>query len=497
MSDAFDSYDPSPIAQKLAASSDSAWKAAATACVPAVSSAAAALRLSRESSRLEKLAAMVGVATSAWTAKIAINEVLSARRDDLWRVIVTGDDALYDPMKAWLNQDTDQTPQKQITVSTLMRFNAISVSEDNVISPRRMRGVVVQDLDEKYTKTVDIGGHDITVRFEAGDTVIPMTGQQQGQQPALAVGFGDDSSPWAKAARKIIFTAQTEEGQRAVIQFLETTATALFSEEHEEMGLWLHTVSKYNGWNPSKRLTERSLESVVLPPGKIDAIIEDITEFLKQKDRYDALGIPWHRGYLLSGPPGGGKTSLARAIATHFEFDVYQMSLADVKGDAELMDFVSSIPSRSVLIMEDVDAAHATRNRLKETTVDGPVVEADSPRPVTASGLYNVLDGNMTPDGLIVIMTTNYPEVLDEALLRPGRIDVHVEIDYIEPREVVRLFEQVYGETPSIDFTSWGNWADGCAPISAADIVGCIKPYMDDATAATAAINELIAARTK
>jgi hypothetical protein len=179
-----------------------------------------------------------------------------------------------------------------------------------------------------------------------------------------------------------------------------------------------------NGWATLGVKTKRPLNTIFLPKDLKENLIKDIENFLSSKEFYTKRGIPYQRGILLQGPPGTGKSSLAIALASHFEKPVYALSLASV-GDEGLVSAILEAPSRAIVLIEDVDAVSVTHNRNKKNANDN-----DS---LNLSTFLNVLDGPLAKEDRLLIMTTNHPEKLDPALLRPGRIDRIVEIGYLTP----------------------------------------------------------------
>lgn len=196
----------------------------------------------------------------------------------------------------------------------------------------------------------------------------------------------------------------------------------------------------YNdGWESVEGYSPRLLESVVLEPGEREHLTEDVTLFRRSKQRYQRLGVPYHRGYLFYGPPGTGKTSLVSALAVHFGMSVYSVNLTDFN-DRSLMKAVSQVPANSVLLFEDIDCMKGSQTRVEPDKAQIARESAPVQNGITLSGLLNVLDGFYAPTGVLFVMTTNRVETLDEALLRPGRIDYKLYMGKASNRQKVELY---------------------------------------------------------
>jgi chaperone BCS1 len=191
----------------------------------------------------------------------------------------------------------------------------------------------------------------------------------------------------------------------------------------------------YNSWNCAGNRTARCIDSVILPGNEMERITSDLEKFWKNAEWYHNMGIPHRRGWLLQGTPGSGKTSLISALAGRYKRGIHVLSLSEPNfSDAKLADLIARIPAGDMLLMEDVDAAFQQR----ESKDAG----------ITFSGLLNALDGVSSPDGIVVFMTTNHPEKLDPALIRPGRIDQVMEFHTATDEQLTRLYERF---NPSFD----------------------------------------------
>ncbi|TFK34722.1 P-loop containing nucleoside triphosphate hydrolase protein [Crucibulum laeve] len=202
-------------------------------------------------------------------------------------------------------------------------------------------------------------------------------------------------------------------------------------------------------WTQVKRKARRPLESIILQEGLLDSLVHDAQEFLSKEEWYLQAGIPHRRGYLLHGPPGTGKTSTIYALAGELGLEIYSLSLGSgTIDDAILQTAASSIPSKAIFLIEDIDCAFRARE-------DGdpayPVPNSAFPyppppqiftkkSPVTLSGLLNVIDGIGSEEGKLFFATTNYIDHLDAALLRPGRIDRKIEYKLATRKQAEALF---------------------------------------------------------
>lgn len=208
-------------------------------------------------------------------------------------------------------------------------------------------------------------------------------------------------------------------------------------------------------WGDSYTLVERrkfrSLDTVVLAKGFKEDMISDIERFSNSEDLYIERGIPYRRGYLFAGLPGTGKSSIAFALASNFKKPIYCINLSSVKDDNNLFNAMSKVPDGSILLLEDIDATKVAESRLIETDSTTKVVTTG----VSLSGLLNSIDGVFAKEGRLLIMTTNHPENLDAALLRPGRVDRRFDFGYSDKDQVIQLLLKFFpNDIISLDMIS-------------------------------------------
>lgn len=258
---------------------------------------------------------------------------------------------------------------------------------------------------------------------------------------------------------EVIFTARSATARRAL---LDEIAAVLRHGHQARNRPSFRMLDRWDDWERRDDLADRPLDSVILPAGQMERLTGDVARWLASEHEYARRGIPWHRGHLYEGPPGTGKTSVARAIAGHFGMDVWYLPLADVRKDGQLLRLASRVSPRSMLLLEDIDVFHAATKR-------------DDDSDVTLSGLLNSLDGIATPHGLLTVLTTNNLGVLDDAVVRAGRIDLTEHFALAGGEQAARLMERWYGEpVPGADLLS------GIAP---ADVIEACKRHDDPAAA--------------
>lgn len=158
--------------------------------------------------------------------------------------------------------------------------------------------------------------------------------------------------------------------------------------------------------------------------------VKEIVDFLKTPDKYTKLGGKIPKGALLVGPPGTGKTLLARAVAGEAEVPFFSLSGSDFVemfvgvGAARVRDLFKQAKEKApcIIFIDEIDAIGRSRGK-------GQMPGSNDERENTLNSLLVEMDGFETDSGVIILAATNRPDVLDSALLRPGRFDRQISID--------------------------------------------------------------------
>ena len=185
--------------------------------------------------------------------------------------------------------------------------------------------------------------------------------------------------------------------------------------------------SASSGFYSGTKTKRRPIDTVFCNDGIKEYLLDDLNKFIKREEWYTERGIAYRRGYLLAGPPGTGKTSLIKAIVATISNKVFTINLANISGDGCLSSTFRDANENNgegitFIVLEDVDCVTASHSR-EGMTADRPNTE------VTLQGLLNVIDGMASTENVVIFMTSNHVDNLDPALIRPGRVDVHVVLD--------------------------------------------------------------------
>ncbi len=204
------------------------------------------------------------------------------------------------------------------------------------------------------------------------------------------------------------------------------------------------------------------------------AEVREVVDFLKNSEKYQALGGRIPKGVLLVGPPGTGKTLLARAIAGEADVPFFSLSGSDFVemyvgvGAARVRDMFQQATNRApcIIFIDELDALGKSRS--------GSTVGGHDEREQTLNALLVEMDGFVSNNGVIVIAATNRPETLDPALLRPGRFDRHVLVDHpdIKGREdILKVHAKTVKLNEAVDLSEVASITPGFVGADLANLV--------------------------
>lgn len=198
----------------------------------------------------------------------------------------------------------------------------------------------------------------------------------------------------------------------------------------------IYALKRYDeNWEKVQTKNPRPFNTVILDSNIAEEIINDIQSFKSNQKWYLDRGIPYRRGYMLYGPPGTGKTSFVLAIAGELKLAICTLNLSGNDLDDDRLNIaLENAPKNSIILLEDVDSIFVERTSVDESRGMS----------VSFSGLLNAIDGVRSQEGRILFMSTNHLEKLDPALLRPGRADVHVKLDFASQEQIKKMFMRFF-----------------------------------------------------
>lgn len=346
-------------------------------------------------------------------------------------VTVMNTDPLFDWITLWLNDQPYSKKTRRLHATTVANYEAGNASIGDGCSPVQTCSSDDEVKRPKLILSPAKGQH----FFKYNGTLLWLD-RGEGGQPA-------DSSNQKTSSHSYRFKdenytlrifGRSQQVLRALLDEVIAKATAYQAKKISAF------VGVYSHWRRLRTFTPRKMNSVILPDGVAEVILERLREFIAERAWYQEMGIPYHLGMLFHGIPGSGKTSIIGALAGELKMNLYILSLANKDlNDEQFACLISEVPPNSFMVLEDVDSAPAARTR----EPNQPLV----PTALTLAGILNTLDGFMASEGSIVLMTTNHRDLLDPALIRPGRVDFEVEFTTATRIQLLRLYQRFFPDS--------------------------------------------------
>ena len=204
--------------------------------------------------------------------------------------------------------------------------------------------------------------------------------------------------------------------------------------------------------------------------------LEEVVDFLKHPSRYTKLGAQIPRGVLLTGQPGTGKTLLARAVAGQADVPFYSISASEFVemivgvGASRVRDLFdqAKADAPSIIFIDELDAIGRSRSA-------GNTSGANDEREQTLNQILTEMDGFTGSEGVIVLAATNRPEVLDSALLRPGRFDRRITVNAPDQEGRLKILQVHTRSVPLQDPSDLEVMAASTAGMAGADLKNLVN----------------------
>ena len=433
------------------------------------------LQSTMENSGSPKLAKAVAIGSAAWTVGTALKGFWGlykkSHTPQTFAIKISEDDQAFEVVEEWFMEALPEENLRSVNLHSSItkteddtegrrrrRFGRSGESTDSdtlsslaeqLVSQqhegtRKDRVRIDYSFDGTMVQTLTIAGHDVEVYTNVPER---SSGAENGKK-----------SSWDNRSMNIV--CPSLEAFKDVLEEIEEQSQHLVQSQPR-----MYTTTRWGDWRRKSEIQPRSRDSVVLKEGQMDRILGYLNKFLENRAAYLKADIPFRTGILLHGEPGSGKSSTALAIANELKMNVYIVSLTSLSSDEALNDCFTAIPANSIVILEDIDIVSAVKDRDKDDDDNG----------VTMTGMLNVLDGFQSPPGVITIMTTNRLEVLDDAIYRPGRVDLLENLDCLDDFQLRGLCEYFMGYVPEELPTITPE--DG---VTSADVMGEIRKHLPD-----------------
>ena len=281
----------------------------------------------------------------------------------------------------------------------------------------------------------------------------------------------------------VTFTQIVPEEMSPIIEFLLSWVLPLvifyalgsfmFRRMSKQMGGNSMTFGKSNAKVYVEAQTGKTFDDVAGEDEAKDAL-KEIVDFLHDPQKYRDIGAKLPKGALLVGPPGTGKTLLAKAVAGEAKVPFFSISGSEFvemfvgMGAARVRDLFKQAGEKApcIVFIDEIDAIGKKR--------DAGGVGGNDEREQTLNQLLTEMDGFDAGKGVVILAATNRPEILDKALLRPGRFDrrIPVELPDLAGREaILRVHARDVKTEPNIDYTQVARATSGCSGAELANIV--------------------------
>ncbi|CAK7324244.1 unnamed protein product [Dovyalis caffra] len=254
---------------------------------------------------------------------------------------------------------------------------------------------------------------------KANDIVLHLDQNQVIQDSFLGarVHWSNEKYSEGNGKRTLVLKLRKKDKRRVLRPYLQHILSVAdqIEQKNKEIKLFMNLEKNpyENGrWRSVPFTHPATMDTMVMDGDLKNKVKADLELFLKSKQYYHRLGHVWKRSYLLYGASGTGKSTFIAAMARFLNFDVYDIDISKVSDDSDLKMLLLQTTSQSMIVIEDLDRFLTEKSR-----------------DVSLSGVLNFMDGIVSCCGeeRVMVFTMNCKDQIDQAVLRPGRVDVHIQ----------------------------------------------------------------------
>ncbi len=323
---------------------------------------------------------------------------------------------------------------------------------------------IAQDVKDSKVKEVDIADNQVTAVYNDGSKA-----EASKEATANLQDYGITSDKViisVKNTSSSVIWSSLLSGVLPILLIVGFIWFMMRSAQGSNMKAMNFGKSRARVFDGSGKTTFKDVAGLIEPKAEL----EEVVEFLKHPQKFKTLGAEIPKGVLLVGPPGTGKTLLARAVAGEAGVPFFSISASEFVemfvgvGASRVRDLFERAKKNapSILFIDELDAI----GRQRGSGLGGSHDEREQ----TLNQILVEMDGFETGTNVIVIAATNRPDVLDQALLRPGRFDRRVSIDLPDKRERVDILKVHTKNKPVAEAVVYDKIASQTAGFSGADL---------------------------
>ncbi|PUZ72254.1 hypothetical protein GQ55_2G379100 [Panicum hallii var. hallii] len=212
--------------------------------------------------------------------------------------------------------------------------------------------------DDGYGYGIKGGGGGQVLSMEAGDSMDDVFEGVKFTWTSIS-----DSEGHYKEAASLELTFDAEHTDMVLARYTPFITANVEEARRRERTLQIFSSDNGGSWRGSSYHHPATFDTLAMEPELKRSIVADLDRFLKRKEYYRRIGKAWKRGYLLYGPPGTGKSSLVAAMANYLRFNLYDLDLSKVNSNSTLQWLLTSMPDKSILVVEDIDCCFSARSR--------------------------------------------------------------------------------------------------------------------------------------
>lgn len=342
----------------------------------------------------------------------------------------------------WAGFVTNKLPNVLVSLISRLFVNRLIYEGTGTYDQSRAFDTAMQFFDKMEPNRIFAGGASPSLRsaYEAAGTKKSLLGPRFGGLYTVKISN-------TRIFFRLIMDGYSNFGRANMRLTVYVPVWASLSKINDEItGTNELTVHYIGHCHTTLRTAPRPLETCIMPDNIAEMLVDRITTFLSERERYYKNGQQHKLVIMLHGPHGTGKTSLVAGLASYFRQDLSIIDLASIDSNTLLQNCTSGF-----MVVEEVDAAQVS---LKD---DADVAAKNDGKNVGRALFWQWLSGNVPHSNSVIFLTTNHIDRLDPGLLRDARVDISVYVGRWGVAELQRYLAMQFTDRPPLWFNSLGS----------------------------------------